>query len=285
MKACHFSILFLFFIVHCVASTLEITTTTVPNGTVGDKYSATIAAKGGCAPYTWTIGWGKLPAGVTDKASGSSLDLSGSPTEADKYNFTPWVTDCEGDIAKQEFSVTVAKAPSTLEITTTTVPNGTVGDAYSATIKAKGGCTPYKWKVESGKLPTGITDEASANTKDLDLSGTPTEAESYSFTISVTDCDGNVAKEPYSVTIQKAEEHVVSLKWDASKSKDVAGYNVYRGPDGVKWTKINAGLVPATDYDDSTVSNDSTYYYAATSVDIEGEESKKTPSVKIFVPE
>ncbi len=147
---------------------------------------------------------------------------------------------------------------STIEITTTKVPNGTVDDAYSATIKAAGGCTPYKWKVASGKLPTGVIDKASANAINLDLSGTPTEADSYSFTISVTDCGGHVAKESYSVTVQKAAEHVVSLAWDASRSKNLAGYNVYRGPDGVKWTKINAGLVAATDYGDSTVSNGDT---------------------------
>jgi hypothetical protein len=174
---------------------------------------------------------------------------------------------------------------STIEITTTKVPNGTLDDAYSATIKAAGGCTPYKWKVASGKLPTGVIDKASANAIDLDLSGTPTEADSYSFTVSVTDCGGHVAKESYSVTIQKAAEHVVSLSWDASRSKNVAGYKVYRGPDGVKWTKINVGLVAATDYGDSTVSNGDTYYYAATSVNIEGEESQKTKSVKVSVPD
>jgi fibronectin type 3 domain-containing protein len=93
-----------------------------------------------------------------------------------------------------------------------------------------------------------------------------------------------VAKKSYTLTIQTSAEHVVSLKWSASTSKDVAAYNMYRGPDGVKWTKINAGLIPATDYDDSSVSNGSTYYYSATTVNIYGEESKKTASVKVYVP-
>jgi Putative Ig domain len=173
---------------------------------------------------------------------------------------------------------------STIEITTTKVPNGTVDASYSSVIAAKGGCTPYKWQIASGKLPSGISDKSSGNTSDLDLSGTPTNANSYSFTASVTDCGGHVAKESYTLTIQQAAEHVVSLKWNASTSKEIAGYNVYRGPNGTTWTKINAGLVPVTDYDDSTVSNGSTYYYSAASVNISGEESPKSTAVKITVP-
>jgi hypothetical protein len=173
---------------------------------------------------------------------------------------------------------------SAIEINTTSVPNGTVDTAYSAAVKASGGCTPYKWSISSGKLPNGITAKASANSLDLDLDGTPSKSGSYSFTASVTDCGEHVAKKSYALTVQASAEHVVSLKWNASTSKDVAGYNVYRGPDGVKWTKINAGLIAATDYDDSSVSNGSTYYYSATTVNTYGEESSKTASVKVSVP-
>jgi hypothetical protein len=175
-------------------------------------------------------------------------------------------------------------AVAEVEITTTSVPNGTANTAYSAVIKASHGCTPYKWSISSGELPAGITAKASANSVDLDLDGTPTKSGTHSFTASVAGCGGHVARESYTLTVQASAEHVVSLKWNASTSKDIAGYNVYRGPDGVKWTKINAGLVAATDYDDSSVSNGSTYYYSATTVNTSGEESKKTASVKVTVP-
>jgi hypothetical protein len=175
-------------------------------------------------------------------------------------------------------------AASAVEITTTSVPNGTMDAAYSAVVTASGGCTPYKWSISSGELPNGITAKASANSVDLDLDGTPTKPGTYSFTASVTGCGGHVAKELYTLKVQASAEHVVSLKWNASTSKDIAGYNIYRGPDGVKWTKINEGLIAATDYDDSSVSNGSTYYYSATTVNTQGEESTKTPSVKVDVP-
>lgn len=169
-------------------------------------------------------------------------------------------------------------------ITTATLPNGTVGTAYSAAVKASGGCTPYKWTIASGALPTGVTAKASSTTTSLDLAGTPTKAGTYSFAVKVTECGGHVAQDSYKVVIQAAANHVVDLRWDASESKDVAGYNVYRSPDGSTWEKINASLIASTAYDDSTVANGSTYYYAATTVNIEGEESSKTGEVKVVIP-
>jgi hypothetical protein len=175
-------------------------------------------------------------------------------------------------------------AASDVQITTIEVPNGTVGAAYSAIVGATGGCTPYRWSIPSGKLPTGVTDKATGNTLSLDLTGIPTDSGSYIFKVSVTDCDGRSSTLSYEVVIQAGAEHVVSLNWKASTSKDVAGYNIYRGPNGTTWTKINVALIAATDYDDSTVSNGSTYYYAATTVNTSGEESAKSTVVKITVP-
>jgi fibronectin type 3 domain-containing protein len=76
----------------------------------------------------------------------------------------------------------------------------------------------------------------------------------------------------------------VELSWKASTSTDVGGYNVYRSLDGSKWTKINASTIASTLYSDSTVANSTTYYYAATAVDIYGKESSKTASVRAIIP-
>lgn len=173
---------------------------------------------------------------------------------------------------------------SVVAITTTKLPNGTVDKPFSAAVDASGGCTPYKWAVVAGDLPKGISDKASDNTEALDLSGTPTAAGSYSFTISVKSCGGRVAKESYKLTIEPAADHVVDLSWKASTSSDIAGYNVYRSPNGSSWSKINVSLVASTIYDDSTVTNGDTYYYAVTAVDLEGAESGKSASVKAEVP-
>jgi fibronectin type 3 domain-containing protein len=88
----------------------------------------------------------------------------------------------------------------------------------------------------------------------------------------------------YTVVIQASANHVVDLSWNASTSSNVTGYNLYRSPDGTTWNKINASLIASTLYADSTVANGSTYYYAATAVDIYGHESSKTAPVKVAIP-
>jgi len=173
---------------------------------------------------------------------------------------------------------------SSVAITTTSLPNGTVKTAYSAVIKASGGCTPYKWAIASGALPAGVTAKVSSTTTSLTLAGTPTTAATYSFAEKVTGCGGHVSQVSYKVVIQATANHVVDLSWKASTSGDVVGYNVYRGPDGATWTKINASTIASTLYSDSTVANSTTYYYAATAVDIYGDESSKTAAIKAVVP-
>ena len=79
-------------------------------------------------------------------------------------------------------------------------------------------------------------------------------------------------------------DYVVDLNWNSSTSNGVAGYNVYRSPDGNNWSKINVSLVGSTIYDDSTVVNGDTYYYAVTAVDLEGDESSKSTIAKASVP-
>jgi hypothetical protein len=181
-------------------------------------------------------------------------------------------------------SVLVSPSMANVTITTKSVPNGTVETAYSAVIQSSGGCTPEKWTIASGKLPAGVTSKVSQTTKSLTLAGKPTTAATYSFTVKVIGCGGGTSQVAYKVAIQGSANHVVDLNWKASTSSDVAGYNVYRGPNGTSWTRINVSTVPSTLYSDSTVANGSTYYYSATSVDTSGQESKKTAAVKVVVP-
>jgi hypothetical protein len=169
---------------------LTITTTSLPNGQVGTAYSATLAATGGTTPYTWALTSGTLPAGLSLSAGA----ISGTPTAA--ANATPLtftVTDSGNPAQVQSVSLTLtiaAMAPTTLAITTTTsLPNGQVGTAYSATLAATGGTTPYTWSLTSGNLPAGLLLTPATGT----ISGTPTASASASpLAFLVTD-SGNPA--------------------------------------------------------------------------------------------
>jgi subtilisin family serine protease len=73
--------------------------------------------------------------------------------------------------------------PPVPTITTTTLPDGTVDEAYSQTLQATGGTPPFQWSLAGGALPPGLTLAASTGA----VSGTPTTAGTFPFTVRVTD--------------------------------------------------------------------------------------------------
>jgi hypothetical protein len=190
----------------------------------------------------------------------------------------PWLLCCLLAVFASRY------ASATIAITTTSLPNGIEKTGYSAVVQAADGCTPYKWAIESGTLPAGVSAKVSSTTTSLNLAGTPTTAATYSFVVKVTGCGGHVSQVSYKIVVQATTNHVVDLSWKASTSGDLSGYNVYRSPDGAVWTKMNASLIASTLYSDSTVANSTTYYYAVTAVNIDGNQSSKSAAVKAVIP-
>ena len=72
----------------------------------------------------------------------------------------------------------------------------TKGTAYSETISAQGGTSPYTFAL-SGSLPTGLT----LNTSTGVISGTPTVAGTYNFTITVVDANAYTGSHAFSITV------------------------------------------------------------------------------------
>ena len=172
----------------------SITTTSLPNGTVGQPYSETLTATGGTTPYTWSLDSGSLPGGLTLNASTGVI--SGTPTSPGAFAFTAEVTDSATAGDSQELSVTVAPPPSPT-ITTTTLPGGTVGVPYNATLQATGGTPPYAWSLDSGSLPAGLTVNSSTGA----ITGTPTAAGTSPFTAKVTDSATQSDTQPLSIAV------------------------------------------------------------------------------------
>ena len=77
--------------------------------------------------------------------------------------------------------------------------SGEVGLGYGAVnLTATGGVSPYTWSVSLGQLPGGLALAGGA------VSGTPTAAGNFSFTIQVTDADGGTATLPGVISIAPA---------------------------------------------------------------------------------
>ncbi|HEY4994425.1 MAG TPA: putative Ig domain-containing protein, partial [Nakamurella sp.] len=162
-----------------------------PAAVKGAPYSVTLTATGGTLPYTWSVNAGTLPPGLTLSSAGV---LAGTPTAAGSYPFSVNVIDKNGGIATA--SITLVVGPG-LSLTFGTPPGGQVGVAYTDTLTAAGGTTPYTWSVSAGTLPAGITLGASTGV----LAGTPTAGGTSNFTIKVTDAAGQTATQPTAITI------------------------------------------------------------------------------------
>ena len=180
---------------------LSITTNNLPNGSVGVAYSQTLIATSGATPYTWSIASGTLPTGLSLSSGGV---ISGTPTTASGPTIVTFqVTDIASLNATKVLTITIGSSPS---ITTGTLANGIVGIAYSQTLTATGGTTPYTWSITSGTLPVGISLSSGGV-----ISGTPTTTGGpISVTFKVTDNIGANATKSIPITVANAT-------WDINK--------------------------------------------------------------------
>jgi hypothetical protein len=96
-------------------------------------------------------------------------------------------------------TLTIQSAP--LAITPTSLPSGTVSTAYTTTLAASGGITPYTWSLASGAVPAGLA----LNSTGV-ISGTPTTTGTSSFTVRAADASvpAQTATSLLSITINPA---------------------------------------------------------------------------------
>ena len=160
---------------------LTITTASLPAGTIQHAYSTTVAASGGVTPYTWSAPG--LPTGLS--INSTTGVISGTPTVSGTFPITVTVTDSGGvnntQTAQKNYSLTI---DSLLTITTASLPSGSITHAYTTTVAATGGATPYTWSAPG--LPTGL----SINSATGVISGTPTASGTFPVTVTVTDSGG-----------------------------------------------------------------------------------------------
>lgn len=154
-----------------------VTGATLPNAVQGEPYYQVLQYLG-AEPVTFTVTAGSLPAGLTRVGN----TISGTPTTVGgPTSLTLEGDNAYGPPASRAFSITVG-APSALPvITTSSLPSATVGVSYSQTIAATGTGTITR-AVVSGALPPGLSLAPTTGA----LTGTPTAAGGYGFTVRAT---------------------------------------------------------------------------------------------------
>jgi len=228
--------------------------------------TATVVYSPNNSSGSYTISYTLSAAGVKLGGAGGGLNFgnpvnaqfliqNGMPTEWDLESSAsgfPFIQTCYQIVANgghscdgaldyvailgSNFSLGVSTSPGTwtlvssqtggLQITTTSLPSASSGQAYpSTTLMATGGsASGYTWCVQSGStcvqsgvpLPAGFSLSPAGV---LSSTGSPADpADSYSFTVQVTDSAGNLATQLFTLVISPCAMNVTWSAREASAS-------------------------------------------------------------------
>ena len=172
--------------------TVTVNPAILPPATAGMPYSQTISATGGIAPYQYIVSAGALPNGLM--LNGTTGLISGTPT-AGTFNFSITATDVNNCPGTRAYTQVITGVCPLISISPPTLPAAIAGSPYSQLITATGGTAPYTFAVTTGALPAGL----SLNSASGLISGTPSVAGGFNFTITATDANGCQAIQAYAL--------------------------------------------------------------------------------------
>lgn len=144
------------------------------------------------------------------------------------------------------YAIGCSKSAGPLSITTTSLPGGNQGSAYSATIDAVGGVAPFSWSISAGSLAPGLS-LGPSTTHSATISGTPTTQTNSNFTIKIADSKGTSATQALSIAIGAPLPPSVTTTSLPGASLNVAYSASVQASGGVppySWSILSGSLPP-----------------------------------------
>ena len=199
---------------------------TCPAGTAGVPYSITIKLKegSGCGPglTSWSVTSGTFPPGLSLNSDGV---ISGTPADAGTFDFYITVNypilenpPCNGGFSDKQFRIPINPGVPKLTIGPESAPAGTVNTAYSLSMTANL-ADAKSWSVSEGALPTGLAIDPASGV----ISGTPTTAGTYGFTVRAVLADQRSDTKALAITVR---DPVAIVAPSLGASSELAGSEV-----------------------------------------------------------
>jgi len=220
-----------------------------------------------------------LPTGVTASYSGNVITISGTPSVAGTYNYTITPTStCGTATATGNITVranrTVGAASSSPTPTRNTLMTSITHTTSEVTSVAS-----------SSGLPTGVSASYSGNV--ITISGTPTVAGNYNYTITPTSNCGSqtatgsiIVSTPVPIELlsfnAELKENYVEINWKTSTETNNDYFILEKSHDGINWIKSseikavgNSNTTSHYSWVDNTHFNGQNYYRLS-QVDLDG---------------
>jgi Putative Ig domain len=206
------------------ATALAVSTTSLPQATLGKAYTNTLKATGGTLPYNWKVVSGTHPSGFA--LNGGTGAFYGTPAKGGSFPLVFSVTDSSKPAQTKNVSLTIVIDTPALSIGTTSLPAGVKSASYSSTLQVTGGTPSYMWSITSGKLPSGLTLAAQAGS----ISGKPSVTGTFPITFAVRDSSSPDLTKSASLSI------VIGAVSAAAPALSITSSTLASGTDGTAYS-------------------------------------------------
>ncbi len=164
---------------------------TLSDGVVGTQYDQSLTADGGVEPYRFAKTSGDLPPGLILASDGL---ITGVPVIPGEFTFTVTVTDDDDCSTSREYTIIIRCA--TVSFQPTVLPGGDVDVPYSQPVTAQNVTAPVTYYRTAGAYPPGLELLISGV-----VTGTPTQAGVYAFTVKAVDANECEGEKVYTIAI------------------------------------------------------------------------------------
>jgi putative Ig domain-containing protein len=178
------------------------------------SYSTTFPVTGGIPPYTW--GMTPVPPGFSfDSATGT---LSGTANGGSYTSPNVSVHDSSTPPQTATYFSFVLEVWGKLVIQTTSLPPVATGSSVWLQPLTRGGATPFQWSISSGFLPPGLSLGPLQGNGTIAITGSPTMAGTYNFTLAISDGNPGVLHQ----TVSQALTMVVKDRGQMTRNDTIA---------------------------------------------------------------